>query len=97
MTDRPVLVIAASTKTFDNTIIHRWEEEGFDVHYEHVDGGSRSSIYAVEAHGDNLEPGERYAIVRYPVTVSPLCVILRALVVYSHIILSVGLPLTHNR
>ncbi|OBT88821.1 hypothetical protein VE02_03137 [Pseudogymnoascus sp. 03VT05] len=65
MTSKPRLVIAASSETFDHAIIHRWKHEGFDVHYEHVHGGSRSSTYAVEAHGDNLEPGENYAIIAY--------------------------------
>lgn len=64
MTSKPRLVIAASSETFDHATIHRWKHEGFDVHYEHVHGDSRSSIYAVEAHGDNLEAGESYAIVR---------------------------------
>lgn len=64
MTSKPRLVIAASSETFDHATIHRWKHEGFDVHYEHVHGDSRSSIYAVEAHGDNLESGESYAIVR---------------------------------
>jgi hypothetical protein len=64
MTNKPCLVIAASSDTFDHAIIHRWKREGFDVHYEQVHGDTRSSTYAVEAHGDNLEPGESYAIVR---------------------------------
>ncbi|KAL5346835.1 hypothetical protein ACLOAV_007978 [Pseudogymnoascus australis] len=65
MTSKPLLVIAASTETFDNAVLQRWTDEGFDVHYEQVYGGSRSSTFAVEAHGDDLESGERYAIVAY--------------------------------
>ncbi|OBT59504.1 hypothetical protein VE04_00538 [Pseudogymnoascus sp. 24MN13] len=65
MTNKPCLVIAASSDTFDHAIIHRWKREGFDVHYEQVHGDTRSSTYAVEAHGDNLEPGESYAIIAY--------------------------------
>ncbi|OBT66592.1 hypothetical protein VE03_03928 [Pseudogymnoascus sp. 23342-1-I1] len=62
---KPLLVVAASTETFDTAILRRWTDEGFDVHYEQVHGGSRSSTFAVEAHGDSLESGERYAIVAY--------------------------------
>ena len=64
MTDKPLLVIAGSSETFDRAIIQRWTDEGFDVHYEHIHGDSRSSTFAVEAHGDTLESGESYAIVR---------------------------------
>lgn len=63
MSNKPLLVIAASTATFDKAIIQRWKDEGFDVRYEHVHGESRSSTFAVEAHGDSLESGESYAIV----------------------------------
>lgn len=65
MTNRPLLVIAASSETFDSAIIQRWTDEGFDVRYEQVHGDSRSSTFAVEAHGDSLESGESYAIVRH--------------------------------
>ncbi|KFZ03355.1 hypothetical protein V502_11016 [Pseudogymnoascus sp. VKM F-4520 (FW-2644)] len=65
MTDKPLLVIAGSSEIFDRAIIERWTDEGFDVHYEHVHGDSRSSTFAVEAHGDTLESGESYAIVAY--------------------------------
>jgi hypothetical protein len=74
MTHKPLLVIAASTETFDSAIIQRWTDEGFDVHYEHIHGGSRSSTFALEAHGDSLEAGESYAVVRYhfPCPLMPL-------------------------
>jgi hypothetical protein len=62
---KPRLVIAGSTETFDRAIIRRWTDEGFDVHYEHMHGDSRSSTFAVEAHGEALESGESYAVVCY--------------------------------
>ncbi|KFX99815.1 hypothetical protein O988_03638 [Pseudogymnoascus sp. VKM F-3808] len=72
MSNKPLLVIAASTATFDKAIIQRWKDEGFDVRYEHVHGESRSSTFAVEAHGDSLESGESYAIVAYDQAASVL-------------------------
>lgn len=92
MTNKPLLVIAGSTETFDPAVLQRWTDEGFDVHYEQVHGGSRSSTFAVEAHGDSLEPGERYAIVSYLLPLS-LHLLLRAVPVYLHIML----PATDSR
>lgn len=82
MTDKPLLVIAGSSETFDIAIIQRWTDEGFDVHYEHVHGDSRSSTFAVEAHGDTLESGESYAIVRNHLQLSFM---LRTFSIYFHV------------
>jgi hypothetical protein len=57
------LLIAASSRNFDPVIISHWQEEGFDVCFEPVIDGSRSSINSIESIGDTLENGERYAIV----------------------------------
>lgn len=83
MTSKPLLVIAASTETFDNAVLQRWIDEGFDVHYEQVYGGSRSSTFAVEAHGDDLESGERYAIVSYLLSFSLHLLLRAALLIFA--------------
>lgn len=63
MSHKPCLVIAASAQYFDPIILQQWADEGFAVHYERVHGDSRSNTFAVEAHGDTLEAGEKYAVV----------------------------------
>lgn len=59
----PRLVIAASSQSFDQTIISHWQDEGFEVRFEPVRDDSRSSITSIESIGDTLEAGEKYAIV----------------------------------
>lgn len=65
MTKKPCLVISSSSPSIDPRIIQQWTDEGFDVHYARVHGGSRSSTYDVESYGDALEDGEKYAVVSY--------------------------------
>lgn len=59
------LVVAASTAEFDPIQIQLWKDEGYHVHYCHVHGKGRSATYGVQAIGDELEPGQKYAIVAY--------------------------------
>jgi hypothetical protein len=60
----PRLVIAASSQSFDQTIISHWGEEGYEVRFEPVRDDSRSSIRSIESIGDSLDSGEKYAIVK---------------------------------
>jgi hypothetical protein len=60
----PRVVIAASSQSFDQTIISHWEEEAFEVRFEPVRDDSRSSIRSIESIGDSLDRGEKYAIVK---------------------------------
>jgi hypothetical protein len=59
----PRLVLAASSQSFDQTIISHWQEEGFEVRFEPVRDDSKSSIRSIESIGDTLENGEKYAVV----------------------------------
>jgi len=59
----PRLVLAASSQSFDQTIISHWQEEGFEVRFEPVRDDSKSSIRSIENIGDTLDNGDKYAIV----------------------------------
>ncbi|KAJ5567149.1 Riboflavin kinase domain bacterial/eukaryotic [Penicillium sp. DV-2018c] len=65
------LILVSDTAEFDTHIVHRFQAEGFDVSYVPFlgtgdDDKDRKSIeHAVHEKEDDLETGERYAIVAY--------------------------------
>ncbi len=59
------LVVAASTPDFDAVQLQQWRDEGYVVHYCHVYERGRSSTFGVQQIGDELESGQKYAIVAY--------------------------------
>lgn len=63
------LILISDNATFDPHIIQRFEAEGFDVTYlgfvctEDAEKDRKALEFAVHEKEDDLEPGERYAIV----------------------------------
>jgi hypothetical protein len=60
---KPLLIITASSKTFDPILISHWEEEGFKVRFVPLFGDTKSATFPIQALGDELEAGEKYAVV----------------------------------
>lgn len=59
----PRLVLTAEDNEFDPTTIQHWQEEGFEVAYLPFRGQRKAYVRDIERLPDELELGEKYAIV----------------------------------
>ena len=64
------LVVTAEDPTFDEAILQKWREEGFDVSYLPFDISREQYTHTIEHLSDPLALGENYAIVG-PLTLAP--------------------------
>ncbi|KAI9720661.1 MAG: hypothetical protein M1812_002841 [Candelaria pacifica] len=65
MKNHPRLVLTSDDPDFDRETIQHWKDEGFDVSYLLFEGNSKSYERAIQHLADDLELGEKYAIVAY--------------------------------
>lgn len=59
----PHVFLTAETEDFDEDIIQKWTDEGFDVHYVPLLNGGKEFSNRLHAAGDGLGVGENFMVV----------------------------------
>ena len=62
-TPQPKLILTSDTDDFDEIIISHFQQEGFQISYLAYDGDHKAYNNALHHLADDLELGDRYAIV----------------------------------
>ncbi|KAI9753722.1 MAG: hypothetical protein M1835_000969 [Candelina submexicana] len=70
MRNHPRLVLTSDDPDFDRESIQHWKDEGFDVSYLLFKGDAKSYERTIQRLADDLELGEKYAIVAYGLAAS---------------------------